>query len=568
MIKRLYIKDFAIVEELDIEFSSGFIVITGETGAGKSILVGALGLLCGDRGQSDLVRAGASKAILEAEFYFQPDGKIEHLLDTHQLEIIDTRIIIRREINEKGLSRGFINDTPVNMTVLQNITSVLIDLHGQHQHQRLIHPENHLNYLDSFGSLKSRVEAFQNANRGYQEQLKLLRDYIDRRKDSLEKHDLYNFQVNELDAAKLSEEELDLLIRERKILENNEALFEVANQAGSFLYSEEDSASNKIAEVIRKMKPMADIDPSFMELVQNLKSAQVSVEESGRQCETYATKLDFNPERLEEIQKRESELTWLLKKYQVDGIKKLVLRREEMKGQLRDLGNYDEKIEQLEKSLEDKRKLIQQIAIELSDERRRSAKNFENKLESVLSSVGLNNARFEVQVDWHEKKDGLIHLNGNNYDINDDGMDIVSFNVGLNLGEPVRPLHKVASGGEVSRIMLSIKSIMADADALDTLIFDEIDSGISGRFAEIVGKKMQEISRHHQLLVITHLPQIAAQGDSHFSVIKEEKDGRTQVKVQKLDTESRIIELAKLLGGENVTPQAEANARALLEELS
>jgi DNA repair protein RecN (Recombination protein N) len=316
------------------------------------------------------------------------------------------------------------------------------------------------------------------------------------------------------------------------------------------------------------MKPMADIDPSFMELVQNLKSAQVSVEESGRQCETYATKLDFNPERLEEIQKRESELTWLLKKYQVDGIKKLVLRREEMKGQLRDLGNYDEKIEQLEKSLEDKRKLIQQIAIELSDERRRSAKNFENKLESVLSSVGLNNARFEVQVDWHEKKDGLIHLNGNNYDINDDGMDIVSFNVGLNLGEPVRPLHKVASGGEVSRIMLSIKSIMADADALDTLIFDEIDSGISGRFAEIVGKKMQEISRHHQLLVITHLPQIAAQGDSHFSVIKEEKDGRTQVKVQKLDTESRIIELAKLLGGENVTPQAEANARALLEELS
>ncbi len=540
MIEKLYIKDFTIVEELDIDFTSGFIVITGETGAGKSILVGALGLLCGDRGQSDLVRAGASKAILEAEFYFQPDGKIEQLLKNHHLEIIDTRIIIRREINAKGLSRGFINDTPVNMAVLQNIASVLIDLHGQHQHQRLIHPENHLSYLDSFGNLKSMVEAFKNANREYQEQLKLLRNYVDRRNDSFEKHDLFTFQVNELDTAKLNEEELDLLIQERKILENNEALFEVANQAGSILYSEENSASNKIAEVIRKMKPMAEIDPSFMELVQNLESAQVSVEESGRQCEMYAEKLDFNPEKLEEIQKRESELIWLLKKYQVNGIKDLILHREEMKRQLADLGNYDEKIEQLEKSLEDKRKLIQQRAIELSDERKRNAKNFENKLESVLSSVGLNNTRFEVQIDWLEKNEGLIHLNDSNYDINDDGMDIVSFNVGLNVGEPVRPLHKVASGGEVSRIMLSIKTIMADTDDIDTLVFDEIDSGVSGRFAEIVGKKMQEISKHHQLLVITHLPQIAAQGDSHFSVIKEEKDGRTQVKVQKLDAESRI----------------------------
>jgi len=565
MINRLYIKDFAIVDELEIEFTSGFIVITGETGAGKSIIVGALGLLCGYRGQTDLIRAGASKAILEGEFHIQLEGKIEQLLRDYQIEISTPQILIRREINTKGMSRAFINDTPVTMNTLQNLTAILIDLHGQHQHQRLIHPENHLSYLDSFGNLNSLVETYKSALKEYREQSQLLKDSILKRNDSFEKHDLYTFQVSELDGAHLTDGELESLVQERKILENNETLFDVASQAGSLLYAEENSASNKIAEVIRRMKPMADIDSSFKELVHNLETAQVSVEESGRQCEMYATKLEFNPERLEEIQKRESELTWLMKKYQVDGINALILRRENMRQQLLELGNHDEKIEELEIIKEEKRKLVEQRALGLSDARKKSAASFEEKLTSVLSSVGLNNARFDVKIEQIEKKDGIIFLDGKRCDINDDGMDVVTFNVGLNIGEPVRPLHKVASGGEVSRIMLAIKAIMADADDIDTLIFDEIDSGVSGRFAEIVGKKMQDISKHHQLMVITHLPQIAARGDSHYSVIKKETDGRTSVSVEKLDSDSRIAELAKLLGGENVTPEARANARTLLQ---
>ncbi len=565
MIKKLYIKDFAIVEELNIEFTTGFIVITGETGAGKSIIVGALGLLCGERGQSDLVRAGAAKAILEAEFHLHSDERMEQILNDYQIEEFDSQILIRREINSKGMSRAFVNDTPVNMSVLQNLTAILIDLHGQHQHQRLIHPENHLGYLDSFGNLHGMVEDFKASHKEYQEQLKLLKIYIIKRNESFEKHDLYTFQVNELDAAKLKNGELESLIQERKILENNETLFDVANQAGSLLYSEENSASNKIAEVIRRMKPMAEIDTSFKDLLQNLETAQVSVEESGRQCEMYATKLEFNPEKLEEIQKRESDLNWLVRKYQVNGIDDLILRRETMRKQLTELGNYDEKIEQLGKSIEEKRQLVEQRALSLSDARKQCAESFEEKLSLVLASVGLNNARFQIKIDQIPKNDGLIYKNENKYDINDDGMDVVLFNVGLNIGEPVRPLHKIASGGEVSRIMLAIKTIMADTDEIDTLIFDEIDSGVSGRFAEIVGKKMQEISKHHQLLVITHLPQIAAQGDSHYSVIKEEKEGRTSVSVEKLDSEARIVELAKLLGGENITPEAQANARTLLQ---
>jgi DNA repair protein RecN (Recombination protein N) len=564
MLKKLYIKNFAIVDHLEIEFGSGFLVLTGETGAGKSILVGALGLLCGERGQSDLVRSGADKAILEAEFEISIDDNKKTAFDRLGIDVTDNLIIVRREINAKGVSRAFINDSPVNINSLTILTELLIDLHGQHQHQRLIHPENHISYLDAYGKIQSTLENYRSIYTKYHEQKGLLDSLIEKRKTSYEKHDLFTFQVDELTKANLQDDELNLLIAEKKILENNELLFELSGKVSSLLYSTEDSASNRISEAINKLRSLVDIDPTFAELIKNLESAQVSVEETGRHCESYGSNLEFNADRLEEIRNREAELEWLMKKYQVTAISDLIKRLNEMRRNLDELENFDEKIEELEKELEKIRLELQKSAIFLSQRRQEIAKVFEKELEELLISVGLQNSTFKVIQAWNQNDNGIIQVDGKRYELSSHGLDMIEFNIGLNVGEPVRPLHKVASGGEVSRIMLCIKALLADSDEIETLVFDEIDSGISGRFAQIVGQKMRAIADHHQLIVITHLPQIAAQGESHYTVVKREVDGRTIVSVQKLNDEERVTDIAKLLGGAQITPQAIENAKDLL----
>jgi DNA repair protein RecN (Recombination protein N) len=404
MLRKLFIKDFAIVDHLEIEFDFGFQVVTGETGAGKSILVGALGLLCGERGQSDLVRSGADKAILEAEFKFLAEGKKTALLDKLSIDSIGDIIIIRREISAKGVSRAFINDTPVNINILSTLTELLIDLHGQHQHQRLIHPENHISYLDNYGKIHPDLEIYRLKFKEYHSQKNQLGRLVEERKTSYEKHDLYTFQVEELVRASLKEEELEALIAERKILENNEVLFDVSNKVAMMLYSAEDSGSNRISEAINQLKSLVDVDPSFVELIKSLESARVSVEETGRHCESYSSSLEFNPDRLEEIRNRESELEWLLKKYQVSDISSLIRRHQEMKKNLEELENFDEIIEELEKNLEGIRKELQKMSLDLSQKRQDFAKIFEKELEILLNSVGLQNATFRVNQSWQEKR--------------------------------------------------------------------------------------------------------------------------------------------------------------------
>lgn len=565
MLKRLYIKDFAIVENLEIEFNSGFQVITGETGAGKSIIVGAIGLLCGERGQSDLVRSGAPKAILEAEFQLPTEKAELKILSKLDIDTYGNNIIIiRREVNTKGVSRAFINDSPVNVNALNMLTTELIDLHGQHQHQRLIHPENHVNYLDAFAKNFSLVQQHKENFREYTRKKRALLDLKKKIKTGYERKDLLTLEVKELEIANLQEDELEELKAERKILENNELLFDISNLIGAMLYSSDDPALNKVSVACNKLKSLVDIDPVFQELLENLENARVTIEETGRYCETYASNLEFSPERLEAIRNRETELEWLLKKYQKNQLSDLIHHLNLLKNELESMENFDDAIAKLEKELEDQHQIVQTTALELSEKRHQSGKVFEKELETIMTTVGLQNARFEVHILWQEEENGIVSLSGKNYRLTENGLDQVEFAIGLNIGEPTRPLHKVASGGEVSRIMLSLKTLLADSDNIDTLVFDEIDSGISGKYAQIVGKKMHEISKHHQLIVITHLPQIAAQGDFHYAVIKDEAEGRTRVTVRKLNDEDRIFDIAKLLGGEKVTEQAMANATELL----
>jgi DNA repair protein RecN (Recombination protein N) len=349
MLVRLYIKDYAIVDELEVRFEDGLLMITGETGAGKSIIIGALALLCGERGHSDLVRSGSPKAILEAEFKVQKTEGLITQLEKLNIDRLNGLILLRREINQSGVSRAFINDSPVNVTDLGKLSTFLIDLHGQHQHQRLIHPENHIFYLDAFGRLEPLLVdyslVFEHDNRLTKE----LESLIEQRKSSYERHDLYTYQIDELEKANLEKGELQRLGEERNILENSESLFDATKTVSEILYLAENSAQKHVMEAIDKFKSIANFDNKILEHLQGLESTQVTLEEVGRFCEQYSSSLEFDPQRLEEIRNREAELAWLLKKYQVKSIDELIEHKIDMKNQISLLENFDEKIEELTK---------------------------------------------------------------------------------------------------------------------------------------------------------------------------------------------------------------------------
>jgi len=568
MLQRLYIKDFAIVDELEIIFDSGFQVITGETGAGKSILVGAIGFLCGERGNTEIIRAGAQKAIMEGEFVFENSNIPDKILNSFEIEPSENHLILRREINDRGISRAFVNDSPVKISALATISDYLIDLHGQHQHQSLLRPETHIEYLDAFGQLSPVLLKYKQALAKYQQDIQKLNE-LKKYYDLLrEKQDLFKFQIDELDKARLSSGEYNDLEQERKILENSELLFEKARSVADNLYNSDESVLKNVATATANLKQIAAIDGSFNMLLKNLEAARVTIEEIGLECEQYRTKLEFDPGRLEDIHNRLAELDWLIKKYHVNSVNDLLHQYGELKRQIVSLENFQSDIEELNLNIKRDTNELQLIAVYLSDQRKKAASVFQTEMNTALHSVGLQNSRFEINFNYQESEKGEVEINEKKCLLNETGVDLVEFQVGLNIGEPVKPLHKVASGGEVSRIMLCIKSLLADSDKIDTLVFDEIDSGISGKFAQIVGKRMRQMSQKHQLIVITHLPQIAAQGTRHYSVNKFETNGRTCVEVIELNEDQRIEDIAKLLGGENITPGSIANARELLSEIN
>jgi DNA repair protein RecN (Recombination protein N) len=565
MLEKLYIKDFAIVDELAIEFSSGFQVITGETGAGKSILIGALALICGERGFSDLIRSDKNKSVIEVEFTRSKNPAVIRLLENWNISQFEEKLILRRELNVKGASRSFINDTPVSLSNLSELSGYLIDLHGQHQHQRLLYPENHIAYLDAYGGLLSELQRYRALFQSYQNKTKELEILQQTQLEKKEKEDLYRFQIDELEQANLEADELKNLRSEQKILENSELLFETTKGIGETLYSSSDSALNQLTEALNKLKKLSTIDTEFSSLITNLESARIAVEDTGMYCETYGEKLNFDPERLHEIRERESQIEWLLKKYNRQTVKELIEYVQTIKKQVDHINTDQDRISRLNIEIEEDLQNLQQRALDLSSMRHESANKFTVELSKLLDTVGLKNANFKININRREDKSESMKYADKQYILDHNGMDIIEFMIGINPGEPSRPLHKIASGGEVSRIMLCLKALLAATDKIPTLVFDEIDNGISGRLAQIVGKRMRILGQAHQLIVISHLPQIAAQGTTHYSVRKEETNGRVNVYVDKLSDQDRIHDIAKLLGGEKITEQTIANARELLQ---
>ncbi len=567
MIRSLFIKNFALIEEAYIDFTQGLNIITGETGAGKSIVVNAIAQLCGERSSVELVRKGAPKAILEAELDLIPRPEILKILKDLLLDAeVDSTLILRKEISARGVSRTFVNDTPVPLNKLNELSSYLIDLHGQHQHQRLLHPENHLEYLDAFGGLNEKVQKFTALLQTFKDKTRERDQLRTRRLEISQKQDMFRFQMEELRKAELDPDELDTLYAELKRLNNIENIHQLASAIDVFLYSGEPNASGLIAQAEDNLQQLSEFDAQFNEFEESLAGARESVEEIGRFINEYLADLEFDPDRLQFVQERIGHLEFLLKKYQKSTIQELIDYLQEIESFSADFEQFDERILAIEQELASLAEKIQKAGYALSEKRKAVAQTFEKNITEILNQIGMPHARFRVAFSVKKAAQSPFVLNGEPLEANDRGFDLVMFELASNAGEDFKPLHKIASGGEISRIMLALKASLASKDQVPSMVFDEIDSGISGKIAQIVGVQMAELSKDQQILCVTHLPQIAAFAHSHFKVIKNTEDNRTYVDIKQLNDEERVEELASLLGGQTIAQETLQNARHLIEE--
>ncbi len=568
MLKNLSIRNFALIDEIELEFGTGLNIITGETGAGKSIIIDALSLILGERANADDVRSGAEKAIVEGTLTLSGNKKVQRLLEASEIEG-DDEIIVRREVSRKGQSRAFVNDTPFPVAHLKELGDLLVDLHGQHEHQSLLRPETHIDLLDDFGGLEMLVKNFRAAYHELVNMISELKEIVSRRDALSEKRDLYAFQIKEIDAIGPQPDEIDKLESELKILENAERLYESTAKLYELLYESENSIHDQLVVVRNKLEDLAGIDKVFEPQREECESARAIVDEITRFVQNYSSKIDFNPGRLEEIRERLGALTIIKKKY--GGSFAAAIEYREKIGREYSLAqNFEGEIEKLEAAIEGFRLKLSEIAERLSTKRREVAERISKSIVGVLNEIGIDNAKFEAvisnKVDNSEDA-GMkpsVKLGEDYYETSEKGFDSVEFYISTNPGEELRPLAKVASGGEISRTMLALKTILAKSDRLPLLVFDEIDVGISGRIAAKVGKSLKSLSGFHQIIAITHLPQIAGSADIHFHVEKIVKGKRAVTRVVRLSEEERILEVAKLLSGESLTKASISGAKELI----
>jgi len=562
MIKSLYIKDFALIDELDVQFQSGLNVLTGQTGAGKSIIIGALHMILGERADTDVIRKGADKAISEAFIHVGKNEYLKKLLEEQSIDYSE-ELILRREIRENG-SRAFINDTPVNISVLKQVGDQLVDLHGQYDHQLLLKEEHHQGVIDQFDTIEPVLEAYQKEYRtmlGLQNQLRNLEK---KERELKDKTELYQFQVKELEDAELNLHEEEELKAEMNLLDNAEDLDQKAAAITEIGNGDDVSLMDMLNNIKLNLEDMARIEPDFETYLQEVNTARISIQETIQFAERYRDRIEFNPQRLEKLRQRQSELNRLQKKYQ-RSIPDLIAYLNEIKAELNVAENFEFEIEKIEQKIQEQASTLKEKAVALHDERHHIGEKLSQDIVHSLKNLGIQHGQFRVNVDWRFSENGWFEIEGQKVYCSEDGCDDIQFFISTNKGEDPKPLAAIASGGEVSRVMLSLKSILAREQKLPVMIFDEIDTGISGEISEKVGRVMRKLSEMCQIVAITHQPQIASQAHKHYKVQKVEEDMRTVTKILPLTDEEHIREVASLMSGEQITESALTSARELID---
>ena len=568
MIEELSIRNVALIDKLQLELAPGLNVLTGETGAGKSIILQAVGLALGERGIVSVVRSGESNAKVQITVALPPNHPMwQRLSDSESIDELDVAdpLFLSRQISASGRSRCYVNEQPVNLRLMREVGDLLVDIHGQHDHQSLFRPDVHLDLLDAFGGLeKQRAELGQKYNeiRDLQQQLHSHSQMLEQ---SQREKELLEFQSKELDEAELQEDEEESLDEERRILGNAENLFEAASLVYEQLYggSQPDSA---ILDLLRNVSgttsKLGEMDTRLKELSERLESALYELEDVAHQARNYRDSIEFNSHRLSEIEDRLNLIYQLKRKYG-QSIPELLVYQAEVEKQLKDLQFGSEYTEELKADLSTAISEAQEIAINLSDKRKTIASELQVLVERELHTLGMEKAVFRVLVQPMLSPNGILLVGNNRFELRLHGMDTVEFLISPNVGSEPQPLANIASGGEISRAMLALKTILARIDNIPTMIYDEIDVGIGGQTADVVGGKLKELANFRQVICITHLPQIACLADRHFRVEKHVKENQTFITAKQLTTEERVEEIARMHGGK-LTDAAFARARELL----
>lgn len=553
MIHQLYVRDFAVIDELDLEFRPGLNLLTGETGAGKSIIVDAINIALGERADSESVRSGCDRAILEVVLDVSDCPAAIQALEDAGLSPEDGRVIISRELHRSGKSQCRINGRPTTVSLLKEITDRLVDAHGQHEHQFLLKPDHHLDVVDSWCG--AEVIGLRNQISQAYDELRQLKDELHRlqtdERERVRTIDLYQFQINEITAANLNPAEEEELLAERTRLANAEKLHAAASEAFRLLgdRTTDSCTLDTLGEAVASIQEIANLDPQLKALHETLQSALYQLEDASRELRAYRDAVEFNPERLQTIEERLDLIRSLKRKYG-ETIEDVLTYGRELESRLESLVHSEERTAELEQAIRELESDAMHKASTLSDLRLKGAANLAKAVEAEMAGLGMPDAVFDVS---HESKP-----------LDRDGSDRIEFLISTNPGEPPRPLAKIASGGEMSRIMLAIKSVMATADNMPTMIFDEIDVGVGGRTAEVIGQKLDALASKAQVLCITHLPQIACRPGNHFYIEKQVSQGRTVVRVRRLTEQERVEELARMLGGSQPSEAAVRHAREML----
>lgn len=564
MLKNLRIRNYALVEDLEVEFDSGLNVLTGATGAGKSIIVGAVNLVLGERASSDVVRTGFDNATVEATFELKPDRVFKNSLSPLGINCTDNILIIRREVSGKGVSRCFLNDRQMTLGSLKSIGDRLADLHGQHEHQSLLNVERHVEYLDHYSDLDDLLASVSQNYYRLKEKQKQLDELEKSKKQDQERKALYDFQIKEIEQANLSLGEEGKLIQDKKILENIEELYQLSSSVYQDLHEGNGSIQERLAISSKEIKRGKELDSRLKETAENLDSCLIQLQELSRFLEGYKDSLEFDPEKLEMIRERLNLINTLKKKYG-NKIDEILTYREKIKEDLDKIENKDQIITGLKEEIKRLSDTFRKDCLLLSQKRKAKAFDLAKKIQATLSGLGMNKTKFEVKITSQEDENGLLEIDGRRYFADQKGMDQVEFFVSPNPGEELKPLAKIASGGEISRIMLALKSILAKADEVSTMIFDEIDVGIGGEVASAVGKSLKNLASSHQVIVITHLQQIASFADHHFKVFKESSKGRTVTQIKKLEDQERVKEIARMISGEKISELTLKQAKEMIK---
>lgn len=550
MFKQLYIKNFTLIDELNIQMHPGFSVITGETGAGKSIILGAIGLLLGNRADSKSIKAGRDRCVIEAHFDLSKYDMQQFFTDNDiDEDLSDT--IIRRELTAAGKSRAFINDTPVSLTKMRELGEQLVDIHSQHQNLLLQKEDFQLNVVDIIAQDEKQRKNYETAYNQYKQanqKLNALKAEIEKNREN---EDFLRFQFKELDEAQLQNGEQEELEQEYEMLSHSEDIKTALYQADNHLSGDDGNIIERLKQASEQLANIKDVYPEVTELLERIDSSYIELKDIAQEVNGLTDHVEFDPARLETINERLDKLNSLQQKFHVKDLGELIETYHQLKEQLSHIDHSDEDVEALEQEVTQLLEKAQKQAKELTAIRTKAAKKVEEEMKQRLIPLGIPNVRFSISLT--EKP--LSH----------DGGDKVSFLFSANKSTPLQPVTQVASGGEIARVMLSLKAMISGAVKLPTIIFDEIDTGVSGKIAEKMAQIMVEMGNHErQVLSITHLPQIAAMGSHHYKVSKEETDKGTISRMTELSQQERVQEIAQMLSGSDVSEAALANAKELL----